>query len=246
MAEVSLKSLTDWPTGKNVLPKGSHLQESVDALREIANASGYDLRHHRKTITADWKLGKIVAAGPNNEADYDDERYWIELQAISDADPTDTLQVEVDDSEPYVDNSGNPKPIITATNLFEFLDSSHQLATDRLVWVKGKLDLGQPQQIHWQFEASPPRPFFVVLVTDGGANAATPTGVATYTYTAKTPDSLVVIATGLSPVNSFNPSTNREQGVLTGPATCGELRRNPDGSYSIISCNERRALILCP
>ena len=238
MAEASIIPLVDWPNGV-VLPKGSHLQEPVTALRALSDAVGFDRRHPRRPVLTDWRLAMIVSSGPNGEADYTDERYWVALQAISDSDPTSKLQTEDDFQDGYTASNGSPTNIITASNLTELGDGSHFMENGQLVWVRGKLDLGTPQAAHWAFDRQPRRPISVHLSVDGGSNATTNIGYATYTYTLLHPDTGVALpgATGISPAG------NRTQGYLTGPATIGMARfYSRSGVWTLISCDEQPSL----
>ena len=195
-----------------------------------------------------------VGDPPKDQSDYTDARYYVH-RAVPQFQLKATDQLSVQDDALAMANTAY-RSIVTATNIAEMAHQAdnktktsagqHELQKYQIVLVFAFPEQGNPGKVFYVFNQVPPRPFFASLVTDGGANASTPTGTATYTYTIKSPDSAVTIATGVSPNNSFSSSTNREQGVLTGPATCGMVRQNPDGSYTIISCNERRAVVACP
>lgn len=146
------------------------------------------------------------------------------------ADPSDNLSMPEGMTIPDADNC-------IVYNLLESTTNRVVLNHTYLGELRGVLDDGTPivfVNLINGVEA-------VKLETDGGSNASTPTGVATYTYTVKTPDGAVTLATGVS------PEGNREQGILTGPATIGQVRFAPaDGSMHLIQCDEKAAVIACP
>ena len=71
-------------------------------------------------------IAHITNQGPSAEADYADERYWVQSINITNSDPTDNLTFNWGSSSLYH---------VTATHLDELNDANHSLPVDRSVKV---------------------------------------------------------------------------------------------------------------
>lgn len=139
-----------WRPGDDVR-NNEHHDASVRAIWKLAGA---DLT---KDVEKGWLkpvLGRVVAAGPKNEADYSDARYWIRVCTISAAGGgVDTATLSLS-AEPDPEN-GNPPVIFTATNLSEHLADVHFLPVGSPVIAYPIYDDGDPATKRWVFIQSP-------------------------------------------------------------------------------------------
>lgn len=149
------KSLRDWRVGDSVR-NNDHHQQAVEAIREL---------QRMKTLFPDqspWNIifiGKIVDTGPNDQADYADCRYWVELQYIlggASGKGTEVARFKADTSQqvPTDSESGQNFKVpnrFTVTNISEWADDSgtHAIpvSPDRIVLVFGFYDAGNPDNL---------------------------------------------------------------------------------------------------
>lgn len=131
--------LRDWTPGAT-WPQGQHLQQPVDALRAIGadgayNPQGFDVAEGPSFI------GTVTDKGPNGEANYKDERYYIRRSFIDAGQPTDAVIFKDDDLDPL--------KIYTVTNRPEIPTHSHSLKVGQPVRAHGWLDHSNPRQLRW-------------------------------------------------------------------------------------------------
>jgi len=121
--------LTEWNRGDRF--SAAHLNETVNAIRELRISTGvggaadaFTLRPH---------IGLLTDAGPNDEDNFTDERYWVKIQRAepNTADTSGEIDavVELADQKILVGTEFNvPASIIVcATNLAEARTHSHAL-----------------------------------------------------------------------------------------------------------------------
>jgi hypothetical protein len=83
-----------------------------------------------------WRVGVIVDEGPNAEADFSDERYWVRLERNNNGDEdAETLASSFTDDDAYPTSL-----VVTATNLSESLSHAHSLPTGETLRVLLKLE----------------------------------------------------------------------------------------------------------
>lgn len=81
-------------------------------------------------------IGKIVAAGPNAEADYTDHRYWVQLlrNKVNAANYKDGQVLDLEAIDPARYNAGRPV-IVTAYDALDFEDGAHDKEVDTFVYL---------------------------------------------------------------------------------------------------------------
>lgn len=169
----------------------SHRNEVLDAVDA--------LRMPMDGVSPAWippsnaRLGIVTNAGPNGEADWTDERYWIKDAVIQGTDyDAPTASLSAVEYAPAVDANGGttdgayPR---CATNLAEIAAGSHLLATDgtQIVWYWQEVAMrsdGAADE-RWLMVAPPPGLFPVKVTKDGGSDG-TSSAAASWTYTVKT------------------------------------------------------------
>lgn len=88
-------------------------------------------RQPRRLVGPDCRFFIVQDEGPSAEADYTDERYWVQLAEItnSDSDETSKLTFAV------IPNTDDRYTYATATNLAEWVGETHNLADGAVVPV---------------------------------------------------------------------------------------------------------------
>jgi hypothetical protein len=143
-----VRTLRDWNEGDNAF-NNEHHQQAVLALRELDARDAYDgLTDYR---AAQWFPALIVAEGPDGQADYSDERYWLKVQYLQGAGGGGTNATPLATSD-ELSHTGDPT-IVTGHNLAERPAHSHVLKTDGsvLVMVQCWFDYGNPQRKRYLF-----------------------------------------------------------------------------------------------
>jgi hypothetical protein len=248
-----LPVLHDWPDGP-VIPRGSRLQEQVEAIRALDSREGYSGSLPSDAILVETWWGKIVGKSDDGRQfrsgqTADDERYWVQRQFIQPAKSTyeDQLTLGADvrpildldkKGDPQLDFQKNLKTkidpaIYSVVNMLEIALHSHTLVIDTVVRVEAFLDRDDPRRMRWVMFV-PVSPFAQVsLTTTAGANSTT-TATATYTYTFTDP------WTGLT-VTGATPTWGRPPGPLTGAATHGMVYRT-GSTTSLLFTDEQAAV----
>ena len=120
-----------------------------------------------------WQLYTVVAAGPNGEANYTDNRYWLApaflLQADSDTD-TAKANPQIEDGDAGTDDR------ITATNIEESATGTHSLAVGTFVWVmtaRGRSTTGNTL-LQFVFSSGASDSALFVLVKQNGTSGGNP------------------------------------------------------------------------
>jgi hypothetical protein len=147
-----MSTLRDWPKKDALIPTGSHLQEPVDNLRDLAKQVSLIIKsevgHPQERL-----LVKIVSAGPNGEADYMDGRYWLQKIAVLAGKQNDAVKIKNDNAE---QNAGSKvDSIFTGTNCPEWHAMTHGLPVDgsQIFECFGWWDVGSPNRKHYFFSA---------------------------------------------------------------------------------------------
>lgn len=143
-------------------------------------------------------LAKVVTAGPDGEANFNNEMYWLEPQAIQEN--LVTFPVAFND-----DHSLTPKTIIPATNLHEQPATggtfSHTLQAGTKVRVFAEIDQSPIPKVRYVFHRERPNTLFAVDLTQVGGLAGSPTAFSTFSYSIKIKGTSTVLGTG-QPENS--------------------------------------------
>src|ERR1044072_551864 len=156
-----IQPLRDWKGKEHV--SAAHLQEPVDALRRLQRAV---LNSNGASPVYECFLGVVVDAGPDEEADYSDERYWVQKASIPTSLSTDQITPEGYTAADLDLGGHDPTPdeptIVTVTNLPELLDHTHNLTAGTPVHAFAFYDTtaANPRK-HW-------------VMSSGSAGAATP------------------------------------------------------------------------
>jgi len=152
----------------------THVNEVVDYLRTVGAPHALGERRPAGRWTFSF-LGKIVSAGPASEADYTDERYWIEPQkAATTGDVRSTIHATADHSL-FTDK------IVTATNLIELLiGKKHRTPAGTLVRVFAEAD--DSGAVQFAFSEDPPPVDELVRVTVAGGSGGNSNTVSSWTY----------------------------------------------------------------
>jgi hypothetical protein len=149
--------LDDWKDRQPL--SAAHLQQPVDLLRKLAALPGFGLFFEGGDpgdLLFELRMGKIVAAGPNGEADYPDERYWVREQYIQGG-ATTAAPVVLADENPWDPGNSDDQllvpvehwdeevpAILTVTNLPELTDHTHALPAGLPVVYFAAYDRGDP------------------------------------------------------------------------------------------------------
>ena len=132
---------------------------TTSITNELASAinamdPSYTLGEHRKRdVGVHQATGRIVAAGPNGEKDFTDERYWVQLMFLSDATGAASLAVEV-----QPESAWSPS-IVPITNFGERPagmqagTGNHLLPAGTLIQCKSERDTSGAEQ--WTANMSP-------------------------------------------------------------------------------------------
>lgn len=157
---MEIPSLKDWGKRGPLIPHGSHLQEPVEAIREMARQAGLLLGDDEFIAQERW-LGTIVDDGPATDSsgttpgDFTDARYWVKKQAVLGGDPDAVVDLEDDTTE---SDEGDINPTtVPATNMGEWAPDggTHSQSTDGTVLVEvfAWWDVGDPQNKRYFFMA---------------------------------------------------------------------------------------------
>jgi hypothetical protein len=196
---MSIKSIDDWAKPGALIPTGSHLQQPVDVIRDLARQVALITQTEAREPQERF-LAKVVKAPSQSSgspsADYTDARYGLQRIFVPGADPDKAVDFQDDDND-------DVSPIVTGTNTAEWKAGTHTLPTDgsMVVEVLGWWDSGDPQQTHYFFWALPPGAFMVQCTKDGGvAGSMTSSASCTFTYALKDNFGITIAgATGLTP-----------------------------------------------
>ena len=164
--------------------------------------------------------GVITAAGPASEADYTDARYWVESAVIMNGVGTWSPTVEVD-VEASAEAAGTESvQWVTATNLAEMLDDTHNLTAGTPVWVQR------------MYGPDADSPFYVFALSPPGGDVVAVRAATTsnQSLTGVTAIDGVTLSDGDS-VLLQNETTASQTGVYTFDASTGNLTnfRQPKG-----------------
>lgn len=128
----------------------NELAATIEQLGQIYIHGG-DPRRHPWPDDLFWM---VVTAGPDSEADYTDERYWLQLAYMSNPDGDPETSAATFDLFPLGDT---PKPgmIITATNLSEVIGHTHTLPVNfPIMDVRRRPDTAHPMVMRYVFQIS--------------------------------------------------------------------------------------------
>lgn len=151
---------TSWQRGDPIT--AAKLQQMADAIRELQlrlGDEGYVVRNAMRRAPVPHRVGKIVAAGPSSEADFTDNRYWVQLTcpASADGDPASSGGMVYPDDTSTIS-------IVCAANVSEESALSHLLATDGTIYVELAWHADYEGSTVWTF-SSGASPEFDVRVT---------------------------------------------------------------------------------
>ncbi len=175
--------LDDWQKGPI---KHEHLQQPVTAIRALLLANGLE----GPDAEADARnrggfLGIVKASGGGGEADYTDERYWVERAIIKGGARAARITVGLDTLEAF-DTGTRPEGYIhTASNIAEKVSGTHNVPVNTPVWVHAVMDGGATPQKRFVFNTSAMTPagvLFEVTVAQSGGTNGNLTTAPTYTY----------------------------------------------------------------
>jgi len=115
----------------------NRLSAAEKLVSSIRGGNGIRVKRTASGVTISYRptgarfLCKIVTAGPDSEADYTDSRYWVSVVFVANTSGSDTEKIELT----VWPNDNVRHQILTATNLAEYLDDTHQLREGTPVWV---------------------------------------------------------------------------------------------------------------
>jgi hypothetical protein len=238
--------LTDWARGDSLL--ASHLQQPVTVLRKLLGRPSAQVGHQRLErggFTFVVTLGKIVTSGPEGEADFTNEQYWVKPQYVEEGaqdDPitlTDITPPDEFTEDGTADPNANIKPV---TNLAELKDGTHRLKEGRFVWffavTDGGGDGGDGPADHLLMSESADLGLIPVLVSQTGGANGDQTTAATWTYDVTDVQSNP-IDTGLSP--SWQRAVGRKVA-----ASHGNGYYDPSGNFVLEQVDEVDDTGVCP
>jgi len=159
-----IANMRDWVQGDRF--SASHLQESVnmiDAIIVAMSAANQGAQLGPPVGVEQWP-GIIINSGPNKDADFTDERYWVQRAFVKGAAPNDqvTVQQEVAQSQSSGTTSSgvgfdqNASNIFVVTNLIEQKTHLHSVPFNTPVWVFAWWDSGLTAVSGDGSDASPP------------------------------------------------------------------------------------------
>jgi hypothetical protein len=145
------KALRDWVPRVSSYRDASHLQEPVDAIRDLQRAGGGP--KYPSALPFEHGYGRVVAKGPGGEADGTNAVYWVQRLMMGPADWTVPPNLLPDSSEQI--NNDSPPNIFPATHLAERYTGRHELAADGTVEVFfwADFDTDDPPNKHYLFIA---------------------------------------------------------------------------------------------
>jgi hypothetical protein len=148
---VALPSPTLRAWSKDNRLSAGHLNESPNAINQILYAlASSEQQDGTPAITTECWPGIISATGPNGQADFTDERYWVARSFIKGAAPNSqiTVQQEVTASGSSgttpsgVGSDQNASNIFVVSNFLEMKTHLHSVAAGVPVWVWAYWDSG--------------------------------------------------------------------------------------------------------
>lgn len=182
-------NLRDWQKGDSVRNRQHH-QQAVDALRELQRRSRLP---GKQASYRTMFIGKLMDHGLEDDGsthipDYTDARYWIQILAITGADPDAALAFVDDTSRENYDDDDVNISILTATNLFEKFAETHAIPvggdSEIYVVVTAFYDSSATgNQLHFTFDYPVPLVIPVALEQTGGTDGAAGAGEASWEYT---------------------------------------------------------------
>lgn len=116
---------------------------AADGLVGYAGESGVVMAPHIANNRSEWErqtasvefIGKILDHGPDGQDDYDDERYWV--QELFEASPNgSTIHDPLTLNNAALIRSEYPVRYVTATNLAEIPETTHDAPTDGTIIVQ--------------------------------------------------------------------------------------------------------------
>jgi hypothetical protein len=170
-----IKDIHDWSKLTGLIPAGSHLQEAVDAIRELQRQIS-QFSSPEEFVPQERFLA-LITNGPDPDyntnaqqnsgagADWADYRYWVKRILIFGS-PTNAAVAAgydtIDEDVPAMGNTPGKVDVYTATNLPEMIvqttnQAMHGLPTNETFCVEvfGWWDVGNPQTKHYFFSACP-------------------------------------------------------------------------------------------
>ena len=164
---------------------------NFDRIADFARAISSNLDREDGSLPYSERFLGYICDPPSGQQTYADCRYWVH-RAVPQFQLNATDQLSVQDDALAMGNTAY-RSIITATNLEELPQQPnnksktsagpHALRKFQPVLVFAFPEQGNPGKVFYVFSQTPPRPIFVHLqlnATTPGANASTPTSVATY------------------------------------------------------------------
>lgn len=204
--------------------EAAHFQELVTALRTLG-VGKVDNQPPGVNIILKRRLGIIVSSGPNGEADYGDERYWVQFSYIEGAGINDAVSLAYELPVEVVipsDPTGAPEQaeqtLVTATNIDEYGAGSHCLPTNgtEAVWVWEVWDKGDG----WNL----PHAFFSRAVRDVPVKITSIIASAGSKYAGRT-----AAAPPAADVATSGDATDADLGTVVGANDCLVIDANEIG-----------------
>lgn len=214
---VSSTRIDDWRKGQK--PSAGHLNQPLPTVRSVQRIVGRggvrvaqgpsstSISNEGEGRYLDHWIGKVVAAGPNGEGDYTDERYWVQRQYLNGGDSSDAVETSdyvAPKATIYDGISANgtqvdAHPVIwTVTNLDDALSGKHSLPAGMMMHVFGFRDRQHDARIRYVTSTAKPSVIPCALASTSGAAGSSSTA-ATWVYTATDILTSAQIGTGLSP-----------------------------------------------
>lgn len=222
---MSIRELHDWTKQAGLIPAGAHLQEAVDAIRELQHQISQFADPDE--FVAQERFLAVLTNGPSDNyqtnaqqndgkgADWPDYRYWIKRILIFGSGPNAAVAAgydTLDESVPAQGSTPGKIDVFTAINLPEMIvqqtnQATHGLPTNEtfVVEVFGWWDVGNPQNKHYFFSACPAVAWMQITSTATGAgyyNGKLLTGPP------QTLDPTVNLVTPINPYESISMTEN--------------------------------------
>lgn len=128
------------------LVRGRQGRAMAAAMRDMQNAGALDIGDIISSPQHGRFLGRIVAKGPNGEANFTDARYWVQ--------PGNIQGGKVSDPIDFKDNKNFKPSIFPVTNLPEWKTGTHQIGLGEAVSFWLAWDRGKPNRPHWVMSES--------------------------------------------------------------------------------------------
>ncbi len=130
-------SARNWRRAINILKRRRHIRGGPK-IAVTQGPSGALISHAKDCFYAD-----IQALGPDSEADYADERYWIKEQYVSNTSTDTTEAVTLGDKTSALH--------VTATNLAEITGGTHSVSAGEFIKAYIVRDAGSPKATRYIF-----------------------------------------------------------------------------------------------